>query len=71
MDQTLEMPFVLAAVQKALGKGKPEIWNSDQTPDRCHNLLFTFTFEILFVVSFGANHKGGRFLMLWLIQNAP
>jgi len=30
MDQTLEMPFVLAAVQKALGKGKPEIWNSDQ-----------------------------------------
>lgn len=30
LDQTLEMPFVLSAVQKALGKGTPEIWNSDQ-----------------------------------------
>lgn len=30
MDQTLELPFVLSAVQKALAKGTPEIWNSDQ-----------------------------------------
>ncbi len=30
LDQTLEMPFVLSAVQRALSQGKPEIWNSDQ-----------------------------------------
>jgi putative transposase len=27
---TLEMPFVLSAVQRALAQAKPEIWNSDQ-----------------------------------------
>jgi putative transposase len=30
LDQTLEMPFVLSAVQRALGRARPEIWNSDQ-----------------------------------------
>lgn len=30
LDQTLEMPFVLQAVQRALAQAKPEIWNSDQ-----------------------------------------
>jgi putative transposase len=30
LDQTLEMPFVLAAVERALAQAKPEIWNSDQ-----------------------------------------
>ena len=30
LDQTLEMPFVLQAVQRALAHAKPEIWNSDQ-----------------------------------------
>ena len=30
LDQTLEMPFVLAAVQQALAQAHPEIWNSDQ-----------------------------------------
>ena len=30
MDQTLEMPFVLEAVQRALAQATPEIWNSDQ-----------------------------------------
>lgn len=30
LDQTLEIPFVLSAVENALGKGTPEIWNSDQ-----------------------------------------
>lgn len=30
LDQTLEMPFVLAAVQRALTHAQPEIWNSDQ-----------------------------------------
>ena len=30
LDQTLEMPFVLEAVQRALAQAKPEIWNSDQ-----------------------------------------
>jgi len=30
LDQTLEMPFVLAAVQRALAQAHPEIWNSDQ-----------------------------------------
>ena len=30
LDQTLEMPFVLAAVQGALAQAQPEIWNSDQ-----------------------------------------
>ena len=30
LDQTLEMPFVLAAVQRALAQATPEIWNSDQ-----------------------------------------
>lgn len=30
LDQTLEMPFVLTAVQRALAQAKPEIWNSDQ-----------------------------------------
>lgn len=30
LDQTLEMPFVLTAVQSALRQAKPEIWNSDQ-----------------------------------------
>jgi putative transposase len=30
LDQTLEMPFVLSAVQRALAQAKPEIWNSDQ-----------------------------------------
>jgi putative transposase len=30
LDETLEMPFVLAAVQRALAQATPEIWNSDQ-----------------------------------------
>ena len=30
LDQTLEMPFVLSAVQRALAQATPEIWNSDQ-----------------------------------------
>jgi len=30
LDDTLEMPFVLAAVDRALRRGKPLIWNSDQ-----------------------------------------
>lgn len=30
LDQTLDMPFVLAAVQRALAQATPEIWNSDQ-----------------------------------------
>jgi putative transposase len=30
LDQTLEIPFVLRAVEGALHKGKPQIWNSDQ-----------------------------------------
>lgn len=30
LDQTLELPFVLEAVDNALGQAKPTIWNSDQ-----------------------------------------
>jgi putative transposase len=30
LDQTLEMPFVLDAVDRALGQATPTIWNSDQ-----------------------------------------
>ena len=30
MDETLEMPFVLRAVDRALSVGVPTIWNSDQ-----------------------------------------
>lgn len=30
LDQTLEMPFVLAAVDRALAQAQPLIWNSDQ-----------------------------------------
>jgi putative transposase len=30
LDQTLAMPFVLAAVQRALAQARPAIWNSDQ-----------------------------------------
>lgn len=30
LDQTLEMPFVLRAVQRALQHAQPRIWNSDQ-----------------------------------------
>ena len=30
LDQTLEMPFVLSAVETALAQAKPDIWNSDQ-----------------------------------------
>jgi putative transposase len=30
LDQTLEMPFVLAAVDTALETATPQIWNSDQ-----------------------------------------
>jgi putative transposase len=30
LDQTLEMPFVVSAVQRALAHAAPEIWNSDQ-----------------------------------------
>ena len=30
LDQTLEMPFVLAAVERALSQAQPQIWNSDQ-----------------------------------------
>lgn len=30
LDQTLEMPFVLQAVRRALAQSRPEIWNSDQ-----------------------------------------
>lgn len=30
LDQTLEMGFVMEAVETALSQGKPDIWNSDQ-----------------------------------------
>ncbi len=30
LDQTLELPFVLNAVDRALGQATPTIWNSDQ-----------------------------------------
>lgn len=30
LDQTLRMPFVLAAVERALAQATPRIWNSDQ-----------------------------------------
>lgn len=30
LDQTLQMPFVLATVQRALAQATPRIWNSDQ-----------------------------------------
>ena len=30
LDQTLELPFVLSAVDAALSQATPEIWNSDQ-----------------------------------------
>jgi putative transposase len=30
LDDTLEMPFVLTAVERALAQAVPEIWNSDQ-----------------------------------------
>jgi putative transposase len=30
LDDTLQLPFVLAAVQRALARATPEIWNSDQ-----------------------------------------
>lgn len=30
LDQTLELPFVLEAVEQALSQSTPEIWNSDQ-----------------------------------------
>jgi len=30
LDQTLELPFVLSAVDRALAQAQPHIWNSDQ-----------------------------------------
>lgn len=30
LDQTLQLPFVLAAVERALAQATPQIWNSDQ-----------------------------------------
>jgi putative transposase len=30
LDHTLELPFVLQAVDRALAQAHPEIWNSDQ-----------------------------------------
>jgi len=30
LDDTLQLPFVLAAVERALEQARPEIWNSDQ-----------------------------------------
>jgi len=30
LDQTLELPFVVSAAQRALAQATPEIWNSDQ-----------------------------------------
>src|SRR3712207_8767854 len=30
LDDTLELPFVLDAVTRALGSAQPQIWNSDQ-----------------------------------------
>lgn len=30
LDQTLELPFVLQVVDRALAQARPEIWNSDQ-----------------------------------------
>ena len=30
LDQTLEQPFVMAAVERALSQARPTIWNSDQ-----------------------------------------
>jgi putative transposase len=44
LDQTLEMPFVVATVQRALAQATPVIWNSDQgshftSPQYTHLLL--------------------------------
>ena len=44
VDDTLEMPFVLDATQRALAQATPEIWNSDQgshftSPQYTHLLL--------------------------------
>lgn len=30
LDQSLEQPFVMAAVERALNSARPTIWNSDQ-----------------------------------------
>ena len=30
LDDTLRLPFVLRAVERALAQAKPQIWNSDQ-----------------------------------------
>ena len=30
LDDTLEMPFVITAVERALSRATPVIWNSDQ-----------------------------------------
>lgn len=45
LDDTLQLPFVLRAVQSALAQGIPEIWNSDQgshfTSPRYRDVLVT------------------------------
>lgn len=44
LDDTLQLPFVLEAVKRALAQAKPEVWNSDQgshftSPHYCELLL--------------------------------
>ena len=50
LDQTLELPFVLSAVQRALAHATPEIWNSDQgshfTSPQYTDLLHTAQVQI-------------------------
>jgi putative transposase len=50
LDQTLELPFVLSAVERALAHATPEIWNSDQgshfTSPQYTDLLFAANVQI-------------------------
>ena len=50
LDQTLELPFVLRAVERALAQATPEIWNSDQgshfTSPQYTNLLLAANVQI-------------------------
>ncbi|MCX6055306.1 MAG: hypothetical protein NTZ74_10410 [Chloroflexi bacterium] len=46
LDQTLELPFILTAVDRAIASAHPTIWNSDQgshftSPQYLHRLLST------------------------------
>jgi putative transposase len=50
LDDTLQLPFVLSAVQRALAQAKPLIWNSDQgshfTSTQYRELLLTADVQI-------------------------